>query len=160
MSATNSAPAVKPKRSVADVFVEGAVQGWNIGVKSTIPNVVMAYAVIAVLKLTGALDFISLIFDPVMGLFSLPGVAIAVLVGAWLSMGGGVGIAASLATAGMLSNEDVTILLPAIFLMGAQLQYWGRVLGTSGVQAKFYPMYFGISIMNALLCMFLLQFFV
>ena len=90
MSATNTATAVKPKRSVADVFVEGAVQGWNIGVKSTIPNVVMAYAVIAVLKLTGALDFISMVFDPIMGLFSLPGVAIAVLVGAWLSMGGGV----------------------------------------------------------------------
>ena len=151
---------VKTKRTIADVFVEGAVSGWNIGVKSTIPNVVMAYAVIAVLKLTGALDYISIIFDPIMGLFSLPGVAVTVLVGAWLSMAGGVGIAASLAAAGMLAPKEVTILLPAIFLMGAQLQYWGRVLGTSGVQSKFYPIYFGISILNALLCMLIMQFIV
>ena len=148
------------KKTIADVFVEGAVRGWNIGVKSTVPNVVMAFAVIAVLKLTGFLDIVAEVFDPVMALFSLPGVSITVLIGAWLSMGGGVGICASLYTQGLLTDAKVTILIPAIFLMGAQIQYWGRVLGTSGLQAKFYKVYFGISILNVLLCMFVMQFIV
>ena len=144
------------KKTIADVFVEG----WNIGVKSTVPNVLMAFAVIAVLKITGFLDLVAVVFDPVMAVFSLPGVAITVLIGAWLSMGGGVGIAASLYAQGLLTGEQVTILIPAIFLMGAQLQYWGRVLGTSGVQAKFYKVYFAISILNSIICMFIMQFIV
>ena len=149
---------VKRRKTIADVFVEGAVRGWTIGTTSTVPNVVMAFAVIAFLKLTGLMDWITMIFDPVMVVFGLPGVAVTVLVGAWLSMAGGVGICAGLASQGLLDGTHVTILLPAIFLMGAQLQYWGRVLGTSGVQAKFYPMYFGISILNALLCMLVMRF--
>lgn len=155
---TDTPVQVKKHRTVADVFVEGALRGWTIGTTSTVPNVVMAFAVIAFLNLTGVMDWIAAIFDPVMAVFGLPGVAVTVLVGAWLSMAGGVGICAGLATQGLLDGTQVTILLPAIFLMGAQLQYWGRVLGTSGVQSKFYPMYFGISIVNALLCMLVMRF--
>ncbi len=40
-------------------------------------------------------------------------------------MGGGVGVTASLYTAGKLSGPDVTVLMPAIFLMGALLQFMG-----------------------------------
>ena len=74
--------------------------------------------------------------------------AITVLIGAWMSMGGGGGVAASLYASGVLSAKDVTILLPAIFLMGAQIQYMGRLLGTAGIQGRYYPMLFGISILN------------
>ncbi len=42
-----------------------------------------------------------------------------------MSMGGGVGVTASLYTAGKLSGPDVTVLMPAIFLMGALLQFMG-----------------------------------
>ena len=75
-------------------------------------------------------------------------------------MGGGGGHAATRYSQGLLTGEQVTILIPAIFLMGAQLQYWGRVLGTSGVQAKFYKVYFAISILNSIICMFIMQFIV
>ena len=34
------------KPMVTDVFVKGAVQGWNICVTSTIPNVLMAFVII------------------------------------------------------------------------------------------------------------------
>lgn len=146
------------KKQITDVFVEGAVRGWKIGTTSTIPNVVMAFALIAVLKITGVLDLFSVVFNPVMGIFSLPGVAVTVLIGAWLSMAGGVGIAVSLYTHGMLNDSNVTILLPAIFLMGAQIQYLGRVLGTSGVQGKFYPVYLLISIINACIAMIVMRF--
>lgn len=146
------------KKQITDVFVQGALRGWTIGTTSTIPNVVMAFAIIAVLQITGVLDLLAKVCDPVMTLFNLPGVAITVLIGAWMSMAGGVGIAASLYTQGLLDNTHVTILLPAIFLMGAQLQYMGRILGTSGVQGRFYPIFLGISITNAIIAMLIMRF--
>ncbi|MEA5720331.1 hypothetical protein ONQ97_25190, partial [Salmonella enterica subsp. enterica serovar Virginia] len=48
---------------------------------------------------------------------------------------GAVGVAASLATAGALSGHDVTVLLPAIYLMGNPVQNVGRCLGTAEVNA-------------------------
>lgn len=146
-------------KSLADVFVDGARKGWNIGVSSILPNVLMAFALIQVLKVTGLLDILGKLFTPVMALFGLPGQAIMVLIGAWLSMGGGVGVAAGLYTAGTLNASHVTIVFPAIFLMGAQLQYMGRLLGTAGVQSRYYPMLFGVSILNAAISMLIMRFF-
>ncbi|SDF03546.1 YjiG family protein [Sporolituus thermophilus] len=146
-------------KSLADVFVDGAKKGWNIGVNSLLPNVLMAFALIQVLKVTGLLDVLGKVFAPVMAIFGLPGQAVMVLISAWLSMGGGVGVAASLYSQGILNNTHVTILLPAIILMGAQIQYMGRLLGTAGVQPRFYPMLFGICIVNALIAMLIMRFF-
>lgn len=146
-------------KSLPDVFVEGARKGWNIGVSSVIPNVLMAFAIIQVFRITGLLNLLGTIFTPVMLVFGLPGEAIMVLISSWLSMGGGVGVAASLYNAGNLSNGHITILLPAIFLMGAQLQYMGRCLGTAGVQTRFYPVLFLISIVNAAIAMLIMRFF-
>ncbi len=148
------------KKTLADVFVDGARKGWNVGVTSILPNVLMAFALIQVLKVTGLLTLFGKIFGPVMAIFGLPGEAITVLMGAWLSMGGGVGVAASLYTGKVLTMTHVSILIPAIFLMGAQVQYMGRLLGTAAVQTRFYPMLFGISIMNALIAMLIMRFMV
>lgn len=147
-------------KSLADVFVDGARKGWNVGVNSIIPNVLMAYALIQVLKVTGALDLLGNLFAPVMAVFALPGAAVMVLAGAWLSMGGGMGVAVSLYAAGTLNAIHLTILLPAIFLMGAQLQYMGRMLGTAGVKTRFYPVLFAISIINAVVAMLLMRIFI
>lgn len=144
-------------KPVTDVFVDGARKGWNIGVNSIIPNVLMAYALIQVLHVTGVLELLGKVFAPVMAVFGLPGTAVMVLAGAWLSMGGGMGVAASLFAAGSLTPVHLTILLPAIFLMGAQLQYMGRCLGTAGVQSRFYPALFLISIINAALSMLVMR---
>ena len=79
------------KPMVTDVFVKGAVQGWNICVTSTIPNVLMAFVIIKILNHSGLLALIGQIFSPIMGIFGLPGEAATVLLGGWMSMGGGVG---------------------------------------------------------------------
>ena len=81
------------KPMVTDVFVKGAIQGWNIATHSTIPNVMMAFVIIRALNVSGALPLIGDLFSPLMGLFGLPGEAAAVLVAGWMSMGGGVGVA-------------------------------------------------------------------
>ena len=147
------------KKTLADVFVDGARKGWNVGVNSVLPNVLMAYVIIQVLRVTGLLDIMGNVFGPVMAVFGLPGQAMAVLIGAWLSMGGGIGVAASLYASQVLTPAHVSIVFPAIFLMGAQIQYMGRLLGTAGVQSRFYPILFGISILNACIAMFIMRFF-
>ncbi len=146
-------------RTLADVFVDGARKGWNVGVNSILPNVLMAYVLIQVLRVTGLLTIMGNLFGPVMAVFGLPGEAIAVLIGSWLSMGGGVGVTASLYASNTLTAIHVTILLPAIFLMGAQIQYMGRLLGTAGVQSRYYPLLFGICILNAAISMLVMRFF-
>src|SRR6056297_643809 len=93
----------KSKKMITDVFVEGAIRGWNISVKNMLPNVVMAFVIIHALNISGLLDIMGTILGPVMAVFGLPGEGAAVLAGAWLSMGGGAGVAASLYQTGDLT---------------------------------------------------------
>ena len=76
------------KMMITDVFVNGAFQGWNIATHSTIPNVLMAFVIIKMLNISGALDFIGTCLGPVMAIFGLPGEAAMILLGGWMSMGG------------------------------------------------------------------------
>lgn len=151
---------VKEKKMITDVFVEGARKGWNVGIGSVIPNVLMAFVLIRALDITGLLGILGSVFGPVMAIFGLPGEAATVLMGAWLSMGGGVGVAVSLFTSGVLTGTHVAILTPAIFLMGAQIQYAGRLLGTAEVDSRHYGVLFGICIINAFLAMLVMRIFV
>ena len=123
MSSENSKP------MVTDVFVKGAIQGWNIATHSTIPNVLMAFVIIAALNVAGLLPILGDIFRPLMGLFGLPGEAAAVLIAGWMSMGGGVGVAAALFDQGAISVGDCAILAPAIYLMGFPIAIHGSLLG-------------------------------
>lgn len=101
------------KPMVTDVFVKGAVQGWNICVTSTIPNVLMAFVIIKILNHSGLLALIGQIFSPIMGIFGLPGEAATVLLGGWMSMGGGVGVAVALFDNGVLNGTQLAIVWAA-----------------------------------------------
>ncbi|MGI6603580.1 MAG: YjiG family protein [bacterium] len=146
-----------PKPTLMDLFVNGARRGWTIGTTSMLPNLVMAFVIIQALNVTGLLDVIGKVFGPVMALWGLPGQAAAVLMASFMSMGGGVGVAASLYAAEQLTANDVTVLVPAIFLMGALLQYMGRCLGTAEVNSKYWPLIIGICVLNALLAMWTMR---
>ena len=117
------------KMMITDVFVNGAFQGWNIATHSTIPNVLMAFVIIKMLNISGALDFIGTCLGPVMAIFGLPGEAAMILLGGWMSMGGGVGVAVALFDKGAVDGTQLAIVIPAIYLMGSQVQYMGRCLG-------------------------------
>ncbi len=151
MSSENSKP------MVTDVFVKGAIQGWGIATHSTIPNVLMAFVIIRVLNVAGLLPILGDIFRPLMGLFGLPGEAAAVLIAGWMSMGGGVGVAAALFDQGSLSVTDCAILAPGIYLMGSQLQYMGRCLGVIGTRGSMIPLLMGVAIINAFIGMFVMN---
>lgn len=143
---------------ITDIFVAGARKGWNIATTSTLPNVVMAFIIIKALEITGTLKGLGMIFAPLMELFGLPGEAAAVLIGGWMSMGGGIGVAIGLFDKGILTGEHLAILAPAIYLMGSQVQYLGRILGVIGTSAKRIPLMIVISVLNAFLAMLLMRF--
>lgn len=142
-----------------DIFVTGARKGFHIAIHNLLPNVLMAYVIAEILNLLEVMGVVGQIFAPVMGLFGLPGEAITVLLTAWLSSSAGTGVAVSLLSKGVLTGSDITILAPAIFLMGSQLQYMGRLLGVSDVPKKYWPLLMLTSIINAAIAMFVMRFF-
>lgn len=145
------------KPMITDVFVKGAVQGWNIAVTSTIPNVLMAFVIIKILNHSGLLKIIGDVCAPVMGVFGLPGEAATVLLGGWMSMGGGVGVAMALYDNATLTGTHLAILAPSIFLMGSQVQYMGRCLGVIGVKGSKIPVIMAIPILTAFVSLFVMR---
>ena len=142
-----------------DIFIIGARKGFNIAVNNLVPNILMAYAVSEVLRILGVMKMVGEIFGPMMFIFGLPGEAVTVLLTAWLSSSAAVGLAASMFANGILEPRHVTILMPAFFLMGAQLQYMGRLLGVADVPKRYWPRLMSASILNAMLAMLLMNFF-
>ena len=145
------------RKNIMDLFIDGARRGFTIATTSLLPNVVMAFVIIQALKVTGLLDIVGRVCEPIMALWALPGAAATVLLASVMSMGGGVGVCASLVVAGTLSGHDATILLPAIYLMGSQVQYLGRILGVIGTRAKRIPLMIALSVVNAFLAMLLMR---
>ena len=141
------------KPMVTDVFVKGAVQGWNICVTSTIPNVLMAFVIIKILNHSGLLALIGQIFSPIMGIFGLPGEAATVLLGGWMSMGGGVGVAVALFDNGVLNGTQLAI----VCLMGSQIQYLGRCLGVIGIKGSKIPLIMAIPVLTAFVSLFVMR---
>ena len=124
------------KPLITDVFVKGARQGWDLATKSMLPNLVMAFVLIKALNVTGLLHYICLVFEPMMSVFGLPGESAMILASSWLSVGGGLGVLIAFITEGVMSGEQVAIILPSMFIMGGQLQYMGRCLGVIGIKDK------------------------
>ncbi|NUU65125.1 hypothetical protein HQN64_03275 [Enterobacteriaceae bacterium BIT-l23] len=145
------------RKNIMDMFIEGARRGFTIATTNLLPNVVMAFVIIQALKITGLLDWVGLVCQPIMAFWGLPGVAATVLLASLMSMGGAVGVSASLVVAGTLSGHDVTVLLPAIYLMGNPVQNVGRCLGTAEVNARYYPHIITVCVINALLSMWVMQ---
>ncbi|WP_122873796.1 YjiG family protein [Campylobacter showae] len=142
---------------LTDVFVEGARKGWDIAVHNTIPNVLMAFVIIHILKVSGALDIIGKYLGFVMLPLGLPGESIAVIMAAFLSWGGSAGVLVALVQGGTLMAPDIAVLIPGMALVGSTVQYMGRVLGVLGIPGKHYLVLFGICILNAYLAMFVMS---
>lgn len=142
-----------------DIFIIGARKGFNIAINNLVPNILMAYAVAEVLKILGVMKFLGDLFGPLMVVFGLPGEAVTVVLTAWLSSSASVGLAANMAANGILEPRHVTILMPCYFLLGAQLQYMGRLLGVADVPKKYWPLLMSASLLNALCAMLVMHLF-
>ena len=150
-------PHASAKEMVTDVFVRGARQGWGIAIGSMLPNVLMAFVIIKALQITGLLKLIGIACGPVMAVFGLPGEAAPVLLAAWMSMGGGVGVAVSLFDQGLLTGEHVAIVAPSIYLMGSQVQYMGRCLGVIGIKGSNLFKIMALPIVTAFVSLFVMK---
>lgn len=146
------------KKNILDLFVEGARSGFKIGTTSLLPNVIMAFVIIRILDVTGLLKLIGQVFSPIMALWGLPGEAAMVIIASLMSMGGAVGIVMSLYNADVLTALQVTMLVPAIYLMGNPVQNVGRCLGIAGVNTKHYLAILSICVINALLSIWVMRF--
>ena len=142
-----------------DIFIIGARKGSNITLNNLVPNILMAYAVAEVLRILGVMKFVGEVFGPLMFVFGLPGEAVTVVLTAWLSSSASVGLAANMAANGILEARHVTILMPCFFLLGAQLQYMGRLLGVADVPKRYWPLLMSASLLNALLAMLVMNWF-
>lgn len=72
-------------------------------------------------------------------------------------MGGGIGVAVALYEQSILNGSHLAILAPAIYLMGSQVQYVGRILGVIGVPTRRIPAMLIISVVNAFVAMFIMR---
>ncbi|QCD53130.1 YjiG family protein [Campylobacter sp. RM16192] len=142
---------------ITDVFVDGARKGWDIAIHNTIPNVLMAFVIIYVLNVSGALKIIGNYLGFIMVPLGLPGESIAVFMAAFLSWGGSAGVLVALVQNGTLNANDIVVLLPGMALIGSTVQYMGRVLGVLGIPGRHYGVLFGICIINAYLAMLVMS---
>lgn len=149
---------VQPKKTILDLFVEGARRGWTIGTMSLLPNVVMAFVIIRALDITGLLHLIGVVFSPIMAIWGLPGEAATVIVTSIMSMGGAASVAATLFMDGTLDPVQLSSLIPGIYLMGNPVQNIGRCLGIAGTNTKHYVPIFVISVINVLLSIWAMRF--
>ncbi len=134
-------------------FLDGLRKGWKIATLNMLPNVVLAFVLIQALKVSGLLAALGGVFAPLMSLFDLPGESVTVLISTLFSAGGGIGAATGLYLEGIMDGRHMSIIMPGIFLMGALIQYMGRILGVAGVERRHYPVFFLIAILNAVLAM-------
>ena len=146
------------QNNIYSAFVEGCLKGWKVATQNMLPNVVLAFVFIKALQVSNLLEGMGQICSPVMGIFGLPGEAIAVLISTWFSAGGGVGAAAGLYAHGVLNSTHISILMPGIFLMGAQIQYAGRILGVADINSRYYPVLCSIGILNAAMDMLTMKY--
>lgn len=79
MSTTNT-----KQVSVVETFMKGAKKGLYIGLELIAPAMVMAYALIAILTVTGMMPIIGKYLSPIMAVFGLPGEATVALIAAFL----------------------------------------------------------------------------
>lgn len=144
--------------ALVECFQAGARRGLTIALNTILPGVVLAFVLIQALSVSGGLSLIGYGLAPIMGWWGLPGEAAMVLVAAALSISGAAGAIAGLFAAGQLDALQVSILTPAIFLMGALIQFANRILGTARVARAYWLPMMVICVVNALLSMSFMRF--
>lgn len=143
------------KASIVEEFMKGAKKGFYIGVELIAPAMVMAYALIEFLKISGAMELIRIGLAPVMGLFGLPGEASVALIAAFFSKAAGCAAAATLYGNGELTAVQATMLLPACVTMGTLVGHFARIVLVTNANKKFYPLLFATPIIDAIIVLYL-----
>lgn len=147
-----------PKRNLIEVFMEGCKKGFYIGVEQILPAMVLGYAIVQFLQLTGLVTLLGTVFGPVMGIFGLPGEAIVVLISAFFSKAAGAGTAANMVTEGLINTAQATILIVPCMLMGTLIGHYARIVLVADTNIKHRGIMLAIPIIDSIVGMFLMRF--
>ncbi len=141
--------------NIVEEFMKGAKKGFYIGAEMIAPAMIMAYALIEFLKITGLMQMIGTVLQPVMAIFGLPGEAIVALLAAFFAKAAGCAAAFTLFAEGKIDAAQATILFPACVTMGTLVGHFARIVLVSGASKIFYPVMLAAPIVDAVIVMFL-----
>ncbi len=79
------------KPSIISTFLGGCYRGFEVGIKNIVPAMILGYTLVYILQATGVMDLLGSVLSPVMGVFGLPGEAVAVLISAFFAKAAGCG---------------------------------------------------------------------
>jgi spore maturation protein SpmB len=146
---------VKEKQNIIELFLAGCRRGFKLSIEQVMPAMILGYALIVFLQLSGAMDLLAMIFKPFMALFGLPGEAVAVLISAFFAKAAGASAAAALYSQGVFTLEHATIILPATMLMGTLVGHYARIVLVAGTNKKWHPLLLFIPFLDAAIGMLL-----
>ncbi len=135
------------------LFMDGAKEGFYIGIENILPAMVLGYVIIRFLELTGLVNLIGKVFAPVMGIFGLPGEAAIVLMSAFFAKAAGEATAANLYAAGTINAAQATILVVPCMLMGTLVGHYARIVLVAGTNPKYRSHLLGLPILLSLVGM-------
>lgn len=142
-------------KNVIAVFLAGCRRGFKLSVEQVMPAMILGYAFIQFLKLSGAMKLFGVVFKPIMSIFGLPGESVAVLISAFFAKASGCSAAAALYTQGVLNLTQVTILFPACILMGTLVGHYARIVLVSEANRKWHKVLLLVPIVDAAIGMLL-----
>lgn len=149
--------AAKPKKSIVEIFMGGCKKGFYIGVEQILPAMILGYAIVQFLTLTGVIPYLGKIFGPVMQIFGLPGESIVVLLSAFFSKAAGAATAANLFTNGTINAVQATILIMPCMLMGTLVGHYARIVLVADVNPKHRLLLLAIPIFDSIVGMLLMR---
>lgn len=159
MSQVNTAEVKAPatKKNIIEVFMGGCKKGFYISMEQILPAMVLGYAIVQFLQLTGMVDILGKVFGPVMGIFGLPGEAVVVLVSAFFSKAAGAGTAANLVSEGIINNAQATILIIPCMLMGTLIGHYARIVLVADTHEKHRSFMLAIPVVDSVIGMLLMR---
>lgn len=149
---------VSAKKNIIEVFMGGCKKGFYIGVEMILPAMILGYAIVQFLTLTGLVDIVGNIFGPVMGIFGLPGEAVVVLISAFFSKAAGAATAANMYATGMITAAQATILIIPCMLMGTLIGHYARIVLVANVSQKYRSIMLAIPIIDSIVGMLIMRF--
>ncbi|MBV7271440.1 nucleoside recognition protein [Clostridium sp. PL3] len=141
------------KKNIIETFMAGAKKGFYIGVELITPAMILGYAIIQFLQITGLLDIVGKLLNPVMMVFGLPGKASVALIAAFFAKTAGAAAAATLYTNGAINAVQATILFPATILMGTLVGHYVRIVIVANTNKKWHPLLIAVPIIDAVIAM-------
>jgi len=148
---------VERKKSMIEIFMKGAKGGVYVTLEQILPAMLLGYVIVEFLQITGLMDVLGKVFGPVMGIFGLPGAAVAVLLSAFFAKAAGAATAANMFTQGIITAAQATILIMPCMLMGTLVGHYARIILVSDVNPKYRKVMLAVPLLASVLAMLFMR---